>query len=45
MEQLVRREGSWGTGEILGLVLVVVREEARVPFLVVACKYVGLKLD
>lgn len=44
-EQLVRKEGSWGAGEILGLVLVVVREEARIPFLVVAYECVGLKLD
>lgn len=42
MEQLVRRERSWGIGEILGLVLAVVREEARAPFLVVACMCIGL---
>lgn len=29
-------------GEILGLVLVLVREEAGAPFLVVACMCIGL---
>lgn len=42
MEQLVRRERSWGIVETPGLVLVLAREEARVPFSVVACIGIGL---
>jgi len=32
MEQLVRRERSWGIGEILGLVLVVVGKKSELLF-------------